>query len=238
MSREPRFARNRDQHIVDRTRLTSALAGTEDQLEHTLTQRATLVRELGDPAAIREERDGLTSAIDTLVHQHTELRNQLADLEVQRRPRWACDTLGERPERTPTPKAGTEQHARSRDTGSSTRSPNTQTRAGPAPLIPSNASTTSEPCARATNSPNSSHAKHPDTSSTSTGERHAAVPDHPRATDATATVWRCIIRPEDSSTNDRLSVLRIAGRVCAAHGRRSASLPQHPEPAVLPQWRA
>ena len=86
--------------MVDRTRLTSALAGTEDQLERTLTQRATLARELGDPAAIREEHGGLTSAIDTLARQHTELRNQLADLEVQRRPQWARDALGERPQRT------------------------------------------------------------------------------------------------------------------------------------------
>ena len=100
MSRERRFVRNQDPHVVDRTRLTSALAGTEDQLERTLTQRATLARELGDPAAIREERDGLTSTIDTFAHQHTELRNQLADLEVQRRPQWTRDALGERPERT------------------------------------------------------------------------------------------------------------------------------------------
>jgi hypothetical protein len=100
ISRERRFARTQDPHLVDRTRLTSALAGTEDQLERTLTQRATLARELGDPAAIREERDGLTSTIDTLAHQHAELRNQLADLEVQHRPEWARDALGERPDRT------------------------------------------------------------------------------------------------------------------------------------------
>jgi conjugative relaxase-like TrwC/TraI family protein len=100
ISRERRFARNQDPHVVDRTRLTSAMAGTEGQLERTLTQRATLARELGDPAAIREERESLTSAIDTLAHQHTELRNQLADLEVQQRPQWARDALGERPERT------------------------------------------------------------------------------------------------------------------------------------------
>src|SRR6202030_3032967 len=93
-------ARSHAPHLVDRTRVTSALAGTEDQLEHTLTQRATLARELGDPAAIREQRDDLTSAIDTLAHQHTELRNKLADLEVQRRPQWARDALGERPQRT------------------------------------------------------------------------------------------------------------------------------------------
>jgi hypothetical protein len=100
ISRERRFARSQDPHLVDRTRLTSALAGTEDQLEHTLTQRETLARELGDPVAIREEREGLTSAIDTLAHQRTELRNQLAHLEVEQRPQWVRDALGERPDRT------------------------------------------------------------------------------------------------------------------------------------------
>jgi hypothetical protein len=46
----------------------------QDQLERSLTQRAALARELGDPAAIHEERDGLASAIDTLARQHTGLR--------------------------------------------------------------------------------------------------------------------------------------------------------------------
>lgn len=84
---------------MDRTRLCSALAGAEDELERTLIQRAALARELGDPAAIHEDRDGLTSAIDTLARQHTELRNELAEREVERRPQWARDALGERPNR-------------------------------------------------------------------------------------------------------------------------------------------
>jgi hypothetical protein len=98
--RERRFGRNEDPHLVDRTRLSSALAGAEDQLERTLTQRAALARELGDPAAIREDRDGLTNAIDTLARQHADLRNELADREVARRPQWARDALGERPDRS------------------------------------------------------------------------------------------------------------------------------------------
>ena len=77
---------------------SSALAGAEDQLERTLTQRATLARELGDAAAIREERDGLTSAIDTLAHQHTDLRNHLAGQALERGSQWTRDALGERPE--------------------------------------------------------------------------------------------------------------------------------------------
>jgi conjugative relaxase-like TrwC/TraI family protein len=94
---ERRFARSEDPHIVDRTSLTSALNGSEEQLERVLTQSGALARQLGDPAAAREERDGLTSTIDTLTREHTQLRNQLADRELQGRPRWLRDALGERP---------------------------------------------------------------------------------------------------------------------------------------------
>jgi AAA domain len=48
--RERRFGRTEDPHLVDRTRLASALGGAEDQLEHALTECAALARELGDPA--------------------------------------------------------------------------------------------------------------------------------------------------------------------------------------------
>jgi conjugative relaxase-like TrwC/TraI family protein len=96
---ERRFGRNDDPSIVDRTRLASALAGAEDQLERVLTQRATLARQLGDVTAVGQERDGLTAALRTLERQHTELRNDLADREVERQPQWARDTLGERPDR-------------------------------------------------------------------------------------------------------------------------------------------
>jgi hypothetical protein len=98
--RERRLGRNEDPHLVDRTRLTSALAGGDAQLERTLTERAALARELGDPAAIHEERDDLTRAIDTLAREHTELRNELAERELERRPDWARDALGERPDRS------------------------------------------------------------------------------------------------------------------------------------------
>ena len=33
------------------------------------------------------------------MREHTDLRNQLADQEVERRPQWTRDALGERPER-------------------------------------------------------------------------------------------------------------------------------------------
>jgi hypothetical protein len=94
--RERRFGRNEDPHFVDRTRLSSALAGAEDQLEKTLTQRGALA----DPAVIREDSDGLTDAIQTRARQHTELRNELAEREIERHPQWTRDALGERPDRS------------------------------------------------------------------------------------------------------------------------------------------
>jgi len=96
---ERRFRATEDPHLVERTRLGSALAGAEDQLERVLTQRATLGRQLGDPAAIREERDGLTNAIEQLAREHTELVDQLVERELAGHPRWAREALGERPDR-------------------------------------------------------------------------------------------------------------------------------------------
>jgi hypothetical protein len=96
---ERRFGRSEDPRLVDRTRLASALAGAEDQLERVLTQRAALDRQLGDVTAVGQERDGLAAALHTLERHHTELRNDLADREVERRPQWVRDALGERPGR-------------------------------------------------------------------------------------------------------------------------------------------
>jgi hypothetical protein len=97
--RERRFGRTEDPHLVDRTRLASALAGAEDRLERVLTQRATLGRQLGDATAIGEERDGLTSSLRTLERRHAEVRNEFAERDVGRRPQWMREALGERPER-------------------------------------------------------------------------------------------------------------------------------------------
>jgi hypothetical protein len=97
--RERRFGRGEDPHRVDRTRIGAALAGAEDQLERTLTQRATLARQVGDIAAIRDERDALTNATTRIQREHTELRNELAERDVAERPAWTHEALGERPER-------------------------------------------------------------------------------------------------------------------------------------------
>src|ERR1019366_9935145 len=98
-ARERRFGRVEDAHLVDRTRLSSALAGAEDQLERTLSQRATLGRQLGDIAATREERDGLVNTTNTLQREHTQLRNELAERELAAHPTWTHETLGDRPHR-------------------------------------------------------------------------------------------------------------------------------------------
>jgi conjugative relaxase-like TrwC/TraI family protein len=92
-----RFGRSEDPHILERTSLSSALAGAETQLERVLTQRGTLARQLGEADAIREERDGLSGAIADLTREHTKLRNELAERELQARPRWIGEALGERP---------------------------------------------------------------------------------------------------------------------------------------------
>jgi chromosome segregation ATPase len=97
--RARRIGRSEDPNLVEHTRLSSALTGTQDQLEHALAQRATLARELGDPAAIRDERDGLTNAISTLEREHTQLRDHLAERELATEPAWTRETLGERPRR-------------------------------------------------------------------------------------------------------------------------------------------
>ena len=97
--RDRRFGRGEDPYLVDRTRLSTALAGADDELERTLTQRATLGRQVGDVAGIRDERDALTNATTKLQREHTELRNELAERDVAEQPAWTREALGDRPER-------------------------------------------------------------------------------------------------------------------------------------------
>ncbi len=94
-----RFGRNADPHIVERTQLSSVLNGLETQLERALTDRASLANELGDPDAIRTERDGLSSAIQTLQRERRQAIEDRIEHELATEPRWVRDTLGERPGR-------------------------------------------------------------------------------------------------------------------------------------------
>jgi hypothetical protein len=92
------IGRPADPHLVDRTRLTSALTGTNAQLEQALAERATLTRGLGDPEQIRSELDALDRTIKPLTEQHRSLGHELAERELATNPAWARETLGERPQ--------------------------------------------------------------------------------------------------------------------------------------------
>jgi conjugative relaxase-like TrwC/TraI family protein len=95
----PRRLRLRgDPHLVDRTRLLSSIEGVRVQLDRTLAERAALGRRLGDPTAIREERDGLINATQVLRRRLSEQRDELADRELATNPGWAREALGERPQ--------------------------------------------------------------------------------------------------------------------------------------------
>ena len=97
--RRRRFGRGGDPHVIERTQLTSALAGHEVQLERVLTERARLARQLGDIDAIKQERDSLTSAINATRREQRELLEVLVEQDIAARPGWVSDALGERPDR-------------------------------------------------------------------------------------------------------------------------------------------
>ncbi len=97
--RPRRLRRGGDPHLVQRTELSSTLGGLEVQLERTLTKRGALTRELGDIEAIRDERDGLTSAIETVRREHARLLDELVERELDARPQWTLEALGDRPDR-------------------------------------------------------------------------------------------------------------------------------------------
>jgi conjugative relaxase-like TrwC/TraI family protein len=94
-----RLGRAQDPHAVERTHLASALAGSDRELDGVLTQRSRLERELGHPAEIRSERDGLQHALTQSTREHTEIRNELAERELHTPAgAWVKDTFGERPD--------------------------------------------------------------------------------------------------------------------------------------------
>ena len=92
------WRRGRDPQGPDRQFLTAAIeiddrSGTGGAER----ERAQLRAEVGDPDAVRSERDGVERAIADIRREYTELRDQFADHEVERRPAWAEEALGERP---------------------------------------------------------------------------------------------------------------------------------------------
>jgi hypothetical protein len=97
--RKRRLGRIEDPHLRARTQLASALGGLEVQLEQTLTERSALTRQLGDVDAVRQERDGLITANQIARDEHDRQLDDLVERELAESPRWARETLGERPDR-------------------------------------------------------------------------------------------------------------------------------------------
>jgi chromosome segregation ATPase len=93
-----RLGREHDTHEVERAHLTSALQAGERELAGVLKQREHLTRELGDPAEIRAERDGLQHTLTQTTREHTEARNELAEREVHDPSVWVRQALGDRPD--------------------------------------------------------------------------------------------------------------------------------------------
>jgi conjugative relaxase-like TrwC/TraI family protein len=92
-----RLGREQDPNPVERAHLRGALQASEHELDTVLAQRARLAQELGDPSEVRSERDGLQNALTQLTREHTEVRDQLAEREVQTPGPWTQRTFGERP---------------------------------------------------------------------------------------------------------------------------------------------
>ncbi len=97
--RRRRLGREHDPHTLDRAHLISALQANQRELDAVLSQRGSLGRELGDAGETRAEREGLEHAITQATQEHTALRNDLAERELQTPGSWVKATFGERPDR-------------------------------------------------------------------------------------------------------------------------------------------
>jgi hypothetical protein len=89
--------RERDEHILDRTRLSSALNATDDAIVRAREAEVRLREQLGNPEQIRSELDGLDREIHRLTNESDGLLNELTDRELQAPGEWAKTLLGERP---------------------------------------------------------------------------------------------------------------------------------------------
>jgi conjugative relaxase-like TrwC/TraI family protein len=91
------LGRERDDHILDRVRLSSALDATEDAIVRGRETEARLREQLGNPEQIRSELDGLDREIHRLTNERDGLLNDLTDRELNAPGEWAKTLLGERP---------------------------------------------------------------------------------------------------------------------------------------------
>jgi hypothetical protein len=91
------LGRERDEHIIDRTRLSTALNGVDDAIVRARETELRLREQLGNPEQIRSELDGLDREVRQLTTERDGLLSDLTDREVQAPGEWATVLLGERP---------------------------------------------------------------------------------------------------------------------------------------------
>ena len=87
----------RDEHIIDRVRLASALNAASEAIARAIAVEAGLREQLGDPEQIRSELAGLDGEIHQLTEERDGLLNELTDRELHAPGEWADALLGERP---------------------------------------------------------------------------------------------------------------------------------------------
>ena len=95
-----RFAREEDAHAAERAHLVSALRTHGRALNDMLAERSRLAGDVGDPAEMRAERDGLEGAITQSTQERSAIRNELAERELQAPGAWVRHAFGERPDGT------------------------------------------------------------------------------------------------------------------------------------------
>jgi hypothetical protein len=95
--RRSALGHERDDHLIDRTRLSTALTGTDDAIVRVREAEVRLRDLLGDPEQIHSELDGLDREIRVLTSERAGLLNDLTERELQTPREWANTLLGERP---------------------------------------------------------------------------------------------------------------------------------------------
>ena len=90
------LGRERDEYIIDRSRLSTALSGTDDAIVRALKAEVRLREQLGNPEQIRSELDGLDEEIRQLTKERDGLLNELSERELKAPGEWAKTLLGER----------------------------------------------------------------------------------------------------------------------------------------------
>jgi conjugative relaxase-like TrwC/TraI family protein len=91
------LGRERDEHVIDRTRLSSALNATDDAIARAREAETRLREQLGDPEQVRSELDGLDHEIRQLTMERAALLKTLSEQELQAPGESARTLLGERP---------------------------------------------------------------------------------------------------------------------------------------------